>query len=99
MGARVATNLAIKAHAPRAAVRWAAVTDDLSDATTLRLALVDALAASRGGSEKPSALRYLADLSIDDVARTMGVSSGTVKQSVHRALQRCATSSAPIWHS
>jgi len=84
--ARVATNLAIKAARHRASPR-AQVTDDPSDATTLRLALVEALGRLPRRQREAVALRYLADLSIDDVARTLGVSVGTVKQSVHRALR------------
>jgi RNA polymerase sigma factor (sigma-70 family) len=51
-----------------------------------RLALVDALARLPRRQREAVALRYLADLTIDDVALTLGVSAGTVKQSVHRAL-------------
>jgi RNA polymerase sigma-70 factor (sigma-E family) len=83
--ARVATNLAIKASRRRPAER-ASVTADPSDATALRLALVDALARLPRRQREAVALRYLADLTIDDVALTLGVSAGTVKQSVHRAL-------------
>ena len=84
--ARVATNLAIKASRPRSTAREP-VTADPSEATVLRLALVDALARLPRRQRESVALRYLADLSIDDVARTLGVSAGTVKQSVHRALR------------
>ena len=84
--ARVATNLAIKATRRRGAA-GETVTADTTDATTLRLALVDALDRLPRRQREAVALRYLADLSIDEVARTLGVSAGTVKQSVHRALQ------------
>jgi RNA polymerase sigma-70 factor (ECF subfamily) len=53
----------------------------------LRLALVDALGHLPRRQREAVALRYLADLSVDEVARTLGVSTGTVKQSVHRALR------------
>jgi len=84
--ARVATNLAIKASRRRATA-GESVTADTADATTLRIALVDALARLPRRQREAVALRYLADLTIDDVALTLGVSAGTVKQSVHRALQ------------
>jgi len=84
--ARVATNLAIKSMR-RGGVPAATVTADHSDATALRLALVDALAHLPRRQREAVALRYLADLSIDEVAHTLGVSAGTVKQSVHRALR------------
>jgi len=88
--ARVATNLAIKASRGRAPVSDP-VTADESDATATRLALVDALARLPRRQRDAVALRYLADLSIDDVASTLGVSAGTVKQSVHRALRTLRT--------
>ena len=88
--ARVATNLAIKAVRRRPAPRGT-FTEDPSDETTLRLALVDALARLPRGQREAVALRYLADLSVEDVARTLGVSAGTVKQSVHRALRTLRT--------
>jgi len=84
--ARVATNLALKASRRRGAAAES-ITADTSDATTLRLALVDALDRLPRRQREAVALRYLADLTIDDVALTMGVSAGTVKQSVHRALR------------
>jgi RNA polymerase sigma factor (sigma-70 family) len=76
------------------------VTQDPSDATTLRLALVEALARLPRRQREAVALRYLADLTINDVALTLGVSTGTVKQSVHRALRtlrdQLGTDLAPI---
>lgn len=84
--ARVATNLAIKSMR-RGGSLPARVAADPSDEAALRLALVDALAHLPRRQREAVALRYLADLSIDEVARTLGVSAGTVKQSVHRALR------------
>jgi RNA polymerase sigma-70 factor (sigma-E family) len=84
--ARVATNLAIKSMR-RSASPPAAVAADPSDEATLRLALVEALAQLPRRQREAVALRYLADLSIDEVAHALGVSTGTVKQSVHRALR------------
>jgi RNA polymerase sigma factor (sigma-70 family) len=97
--ARVATNLAIKASRRRAPA-GESITADTADATTLRLALVDALARLPRRQREAVALRYLADFTIDDVALTLGVSAGTVKQSVHRALRtlrnQLGTDLAPI---
>jgi RNA polymerase sigma-70 factor (sigma-E family) len=84
--ARVATNLAIRTARRRVAPREA-VTGDPSDETVMRLALVEALGRLPRRQREIVALRYLADLSIDEVARTLGVSAGTVKQSAHRALR------------
>jgi RNA polymerase sigma-70 factor (sigma-E family) len=84
--ARVTTNLAIKSLR-RTALPQHEVVADPSDEATLRLALVDALGHLPRRQREAVALRYLADLSVDEVARTLGVSTGTVKQSVHRALR------------
>ena len=92
--ARVATNLAIKATRRRR-IEPALDATDPNDALVLRLALVDALERLPRRQREAVALRYLADLSVDDVARTMGVSAGTVKQSVHRALRTLRTSLGP----
>ncbi len=92
--ARVATNLAIKATRRRR-IEPALDAADPNDALVLRLALVDALERLPRRQREAVALRYLADLSVDDVARTMGVSAGTVKQSVHRALRTLRTSLGP----
>ncbi len=92
--ARVATNLAIKASRRRG---FAPAPDaaDPNDALVLRLALVDALRRLPRRQREAVALRYLADLSVDEVARTLGVSAGTVKQSVHRALRTLRTNLGP----
>jgi len=85
--ARVATNLAIDAARRRRIDPAALNTADPSDATVLRLALVEALSHLPRRQREAVALRYLADLSVDDVAVSLGVSAGTVKQSVHRGLK------------
>ncbi len=84
--ARVATNLSIKATRRRPLI-GAPAPHDPNDALVTRLALVDALGRLPRRQREAVALRYLADFSVDDVAQTLGVSSGTVKQSVHRALR------------
>ncbi len=61
----------------------------------LRIALVDALTRLPRRQREAVALRYLADLSVDDVASSLAVSPGTVKQSVHRALQTLRTQLGP----
>jgi RNA polymerase sigma-70 factor (ECF subfamily) len=85
--ARVATNLAIDAARRRKPQLVAAIASDPSDSSVLRIALLDALARLPRRQREAVALRYLADLSVDDVAHSLGVSAGTVKQSVHRGLQ------------
>jgi len=85
--ARIATNLAIDAARRKRIDPAAPDTDDPSDATVLRIALVEALAHLPRRQREAIALRYLADLSVDDVAVSLGISAGTVKQSVHRGLK------------
>ncbi len=85
--ARVATNLAIDAARRKRVDPAAFDTADPSDATVLRLAPVEALSHLPRRQREAVALRYLADLSVDDVAVSLGVSAGTVKQSVHRGLK------------
>jgi RNA polymerase sigma-70 factor (sigma-E family) len=86
--ARIATNLAIDAARKKKVDLAAAVEADPSDGTVLRIALVDALARLPRRQREAVALRYLCDLSVDDVAHSLGVSTGTVKTSVHRALEK-----------
>ncbi|HEX4493196.1 MAG TPA: sigma-70 family RNA polymerase sigma factor [Acidimicrobiia bacterium] len=61
------------------------VTDPQADAVT-RLALAEALRRLPRRQRDVVVLRYLADLSEADVAESLGVSAGTVKQHAHRAL-------------
>ena len=60
-------------------------TDTADDAVT-RLALAEALRRLPRRQRDVVVLRYLADLSEADVAESLGVSAGTVKQHAHRAL-------------
>jgi RNA polymerase sigma-70 factor (sigma-E family) len=86
--ARVATNLAID-HVRKGRVQaQAAIEQDSSDNTVLRLALLDALGRLPRRQREAIALRYLADLSIEDVADSLGVTTGTVKQTCHRGLEK-----------
>lgn len=93
--ARIATNLAIDAARKKKVDLEAAVTADPSDNTVLRIALVEALARLPKRQREAVALRYLCDLSVDDVASSLGVSSGTVKTSVHRALEKLRNDLGP----
>src|SRR6185312_13837971 len=59
---------------------------DPADAAVTRLALAQALRRLPRRQRDVVVLRYLADLSEADVADSLGVSAGTVKQHAHRAL-------------
>jgi len=59
---------------------------DESDDVALRVALVAALVGLPRRQRETIVLRYLCDLPEADVARALGVSAGTVKTHVHRAL-------------
>lgn len=56
------------------------------DRTAERLALVEALCALPRRQREVAVLRFVGDLSIDDTARALGCSIGTVKQHSARAL-------------
>ena len=85
---RVAANVAIdvlrKQKRPRPAAAEPEV--DPADAAVTRLALGHALQRLPRRQRDVVVLRYLADLSEADVAQTLGVSAGTVKQHAHRAI-------------
>ena len=76
----------------RAYARWSKVADlDYRDAwvmrvTATRLALGEALRRLPRRQRDVVVLRYLADLSEADVAKSLGVSAGSVKQHAHRAV-------------
>jgi RNA polymerase sigma-70 factor (sigma-E family) len=61
---------------------------DETDASDVRLALYDALASLAPADRAVLVLRYLDDLSVDEVASRMGVSPGAVRNRSLRALQR-----------
>ena len=64
-----------------------AVSDlDPADAAITRIALAQALRRLPRRQRDVVVLRYLADLSEADVAESLGVSAGTVKQHAHRAV-------------
>jgi RNA polymerase sigma-70 factor (sigma-E family) len=64
------------------------ITDDVdpADAAVTRLALAQALRRLPRRQRDVVVLRYLADLSEADVAESLGVSAGSVKQHAHRAV-------------
>ena len=68
------------------------VSRDESDAVVERMALGEALARLSKRQREVIALRYLADLSQDQTARELRISTGAVAQHAHRGLesQRCA---------
>jgi RNA polymerase sigma-70 factor (sigma-E family) len=59
---------------------------DESDDVALRVALVAALVHLPRRQRETIVLRYLCDLPEADVAKALGVSAGTVKTHIHRAL-------------
>ena len=59
--------------------------DPSADAATLRLDLADALHRLSGRQQEVVVMRYLIDLTEDDVAITLGMSNGSVKTHLHRA--------------
>jgi RNA polymerase sigma-70 factor (sigma-E family) len=93
--ARVATNLSIDTATRRRPSVAASGVDDPSDGAVLRVALVDALRCLPRRQREAVALRYLADLSVEDVAESLGISVGTVKSTVHRGLAALRTQLGP----
>lgn len=85
---RVTANLAIDAARRRPPQLPAAVAGSEDDAVVLRVALAAALRALPARQRTVIALRYLADLSEEQVAATLGISAGAVKTHAHRALRR-----------
>jgi RNA polymerase sigma factor (sigma-70 family) len=84
---RVATNLALdhvrKQRPPRLAH---ATAETPRDGVDERLDLAAAIASLPRRQREVVALRYIADLSEEDVMRLLGCSAGTVKQHAHRGL-------------
>jgi RNA polymerase sigma-70 factor (sigma-E family) len=85
---RVAANVALdvlrRAKRPLPVATVADV--DPAEAAVTRLALAQALRRLPRRQRDVVVLRYLADLSEADVAESLGVSAGTVKQHAHRAV-------------
>ena len=61
---------------------------DVSDRVATRLALAAALAALPRRQREVVVLRYLADLTEPEVAKSLGVALGTVQQHTHRAITK-----------
>jgi RNA polymerase sigma-70 factor (ECF subfamily) len=88
---RVAANLAIDlTRRRRLPLAPAPVTPDPADQVALRLSLAEALRHLPKAQRDAIVLRYLADLSEEEIARAMGVRPGTVKSHLHRARQTLA---------
>ena len=83
---RVTTNLALHVAMRRKAEVQPPPPLDPVDGVAVRMGLVAALRRLPARQREAVALRFLADMSEDDVARSLGVSAGTVKQHVHRGL-------------
>ena len=61
---------------------------DNTHAVATRLSVRDAIATLPSRQRQAVVLRYLADLPIADVADAMGCAAGTVKATLHQAMQR-----------
>jgi len=85
---RVAANVALDVlrRSRRSLPAPAAPEDDPAEAAVTRLALAHALRRLPRRQRDVVVLRYLADLSEADVAESLGVSAGSVKQHAHRAV-------------
>ncbi len=85
---RVTANVALDVlRRARRPLPLPAVSDfDPADAAVTRIALAQALRRLPRRQRDVVVLRYLADLSEADVAESLGVSAGTVKQHAHRAV-------------
>ena len=83
---RVTTNVAIDVVRRRRPNVVVAPVPDSDEATTLRLALVDALRRLPQRQREVVALRYLSDLTEADVAAALGISLSSVKKHTSRAL-------------
>ena len=83
---RVTTNLALHAAMRRKVQLQPPPPLEPQDGVAVRMGLVAALRRLPARQREAVALRFLADMSEEDVARSLGVSAGTVKQHVHRGL-------------
>lgn len=59
--------------------------DPAADDATLRIDLADALSRLSGRQQEVVVMRYLIDLTEEDVAVSLGMSTGSVKTHLHRA--------------
>jgi len=93
---RVALNLIIDGHrrqarAPRVRLGPPAPVDDPAEVVGSTQGLVTLLGALPRRQREAVALRYLADLSEQQVATAMGLSVGTVKSHLHKAMAKLRT--------
>ncbi len=65
--------------------------DPSADTAALRIDLADALHHLSGRQQEVVVMRYLIDLTEDDVAVTLGMSTGSVKTHLHRATTKLRT--------
>ena len=85
---RVATNLALDDVRRRVPRLSPATSSDRTEEVVLRGALVAALRELPRRQQEVVVLRYIADLPEADVAAALGISTGSVKTHLHRALPR-----------
>jgi RNA polymerase sigma-70 factor (ECF subfamily) len=83
---RVATNLALDQVRRRSAYAVAPAARDLQETATEREIVRSSVSKLPRRQRQVVALRYLADMSEDDVARVLNLSNGSVKTHLHRAL-------------
>jgi RNA polymerase sigma factor (sigma-70 family) len=93
--ARIVTNLVIAAAKRRRFEEAPTAVVDPSDGVVLRVALLGAIEQLPRRQREIVALRYLADLSVDDVASTLKVTNGSVKKSLARALEKLRNELGP----
>jgi RNA polymerase sigma factor (sigma-70 family) len=95
---RVTANVAVDAVRRRApALRAADAAAGPEDVVVLRVALTAALAALPRRQREVIALHHLVGLREDEVARSLGVSVGSVKRHGHRAMARLRTALGADW--
>lgn len=85
---RVAINLAIDSTRKRRLPRQVIDTTTFDDATVDRVALARAMKRLPARQRDVVAMRYLADLSEQQVATALGISTGSVKTHLSRGLER-----------
>ncbi|MGH3430439.1 MAG: sigma-70 family RNA polymerase sigma factor [Mycobacteriales bacterium] len=90
---RVASNLAVDLARRRARVLRTVSTDsaDGADSVDLRMTLRPSLARLSRAQRQAVVLRYVADMSENEVAAAMHIRPGTVKSHLHRATQALRT--------
>ncbi len=85
---RVVVNLSIDAGRKRKVQLASVDSIDHADSIAIRMALIESLRQLPKRQRHVVALRYLADLPEREVAETLGVSQGSVKTHLHRAMRK-----------